>query len=108
MRLFRTLLLGLAAATTSVKANALRQYQQRALLDICANVNADLALLGLVFGKIDLCLCVSALPVFITTNLVAKAAVLLAGDAAVTAALTALVRLLKCSANFFAKMNPLD
>jgi len=89
MRFARSIVVALTAVTTSV--NALRQHKQRALLDVCANVDADLALLAVVFGKIDLCLCVSALPVFITTNLFAKAAVLVNGDAAVIAALTALI-----------------
>jgi hypothetical protein len=94
MRFLRPVIVALAATTASVNANALRQHQQRALLDICANVDAELKLLGLVFGKIELCLCISAIPTLIQTNLIVKAAVLLAGEAAVTAALNALVRLL--------------
>lgn len=79
------------AATASVNANALRQYHQRSLVDICANVDADLKILGIVLGKIDLCLCVSAIPQLLHTNLVLEAGVVLFGESAVTAAVTALV-----------------
>lgn len=91
MRFIRPFLFGLAATSATVNANALRQHQQRALLDICANVDAELKLLGIVFGKIDLCLCVSTIPHLLETNLILKAAVLLLGKNAVTAAVTALV-----------------
>jgi hypothetical protein len=95
MRFFRTMLVAAAATTASVNAKALNQHQQRSLVDVCANVDADLVVLGIVFGKIELCLCVSAIPVLLTTNLVVELAVAAKGAAAVTAALTALVRLVK-------------
>lgn len=90
MHFLRPILLTLAASA-SVNANALRQYHQRSLVDICANVDADLAILDIVLGKLDLCLCVSAIPKLLSVNLLLKTAVLLFGDAAVTAAVTALV-----------------
>jgi len=67
----------------------------RQIVDVCAFVNADLLLdvAGVTkdFGALDLCLCGSALPVFITTNLVAIAAVEALDSADVIAALTALI-----------------
>jgi len=94
MRLFRSTVMALATISSTVSANVLHQHQQRApLADVCANVDANLAILGIVAGRIDLCLCVSALPVFVTTNLIAIIAVALpgGGTANVIAALTALI-----------------
>ncbi|KZO97232.1 hypothetical protein CALVIDRAFT_80187 [Calocera viscosa TUFC12733] len=76
------------------------------LLDVCAsielNIFAELGLitdlldllnLGLpigITGEIDVCLCLSALPLFLTANVDAAAAVSIAGDNAVTAVLEAI------------------
>lgn len=93
MRFFQPTILALAA--TSVTANSLT-LKPRAFIDVCANVNANLAvnvpIIGtVVVGHLNLCLCVSALPVFITTNLVAIAGVTLVGVGPVNAILVALV-----------------
>jgi len=68
---------------------------QRAVLDVCANIDANLEvdLLGIsiVVGLLDVCLCLSVLPTFITTDIIAIAAVDLVGEASVIAALTALI-----------------
>ncbi|KAH7093905.1 hypothetical protein BKA62DRAFT_663412 [Auriculariales sp. MPI-PUGE-AT-0066] len=64
------------------------------LLDVCANVNVDLfALLGLINlgGLVNVCLCLSALPVFVDTNIVAKLVVALTSRDAVLDALTDLL-----------------
>ncbi|OCH90062.1 hypothetical protein OBBRIDRAFT_826179 [Obba rivulosa] len=83
------LLLPLAGLATS------SSLTQRALLDVCANVDAELQvdLLGIkvVVGLIEVCLCLSVLPTFITTNIIAEAAVGLVGEASVLSALTDLV-----------------
>lgn len=47
---------------------------------------------GLLSDATDVCLCLSALPVFLETNVVAILAVTIAGEPAVTDALTNLVR----------------
>jgi hypothetical protein len=94
MRVFRTMFVALAATATSINAKALQQHHQRSLVDVCANVDADLKVLGIVVGHLDLCLCVSAIAGLLTSNPIIKIAVDLFGDVAVTAALTALV----CSA----------
>ncbi|KZV98754.1 hypothetical protein EXIGLDRAFT_727079 [Exidia glandulosa HHB12029] len=63
---------------------------QGQILDVCAAVNVDLfALLGLVNlgGLLDVCLCVSALPLFVQTNAVAIIAADLVGIDAVVDAL---------------------
>ncbi|THH16066.1 hypothetical protein EW146_g4521 [Bondarzewia mesenterica] len=78
---------------------ALRQhYEPRALLDVCAYIDADtLAHAGLVgipanvLANLDLCLCLSALPLFLQTNANVKALVDILGNTAVDALLTALV-----------------
>lgn len=46
----------------------------------------------IVVGHIDICLCISLIPTFIQANVVAQAAVLLVGEAKVTALIEALVR----------------
>src|SRR5882672_2797719 len=96
MRFFRTTLVALAATATTVNAGALRQYKQRSLVDACANVDAHLTLHDQVFGKIHLCLCVSAIPALLTTDHVVKSAVSVAGKAAVVAALKKLVHPIDC------------
>ena len=71
-----------ALAFTSASAAVL---EQRALLDICANVagqlNIRLPILGLVsLGQVNICLCVSALPLYIRTDIVGRAVVKLLGS----------------------------
>jgi hypothetical protein len=90
-------------------------HDTRELLDICANINVNLAAdLGILdtdvhLGRstfrlgnsclaftnakpsIDICLCISALPLFIKANANVAAIVDIAGENAVTALLTALV-----------------
>jgi hypothetical protein len=71
-----------ALGFTSASAAVL---EQRALLDLCANVvgqlNIRLPLIGLVgLGQLNICLCVSALPLYVRTNLVGRAIVKLLGS----------------------------
>ncbi|KZT57972.1 hypothetical protein CALCODRAFT_517057 [Calocera cornea HHB12733] len=77
------------------------------LLDVCAHVQLnllaelgiitdllDLLSLGLplgITGEVDVCLCLSALPLFLTANVDAAAAVSIAGDNAVSAVLEAAI-----------------
>jgi hypothetical protein len=83
-----------AVGFTSASAAVL---EQRALLDLCANVvgqlNIRLPLIGLVtLGQVNICLCASALPLYIRTNIVGRAIVkLLGSEAAALAQLNALV-----------------
>jgi len=90
MKFFKTITLALLAVGANAAAVANRQ-----ILDLCAFVDTELTanVLGVTkdFGAIDLCLCVSALPVFLTTNLVAIAAVEALGAVDVIALLTALI-----------------
>lgn len=71
-----------ALGFTSASAAVL---EQRALLDLCANVagqlNIRLPILGLVsLGQVNICLCVSALPLYIRTDIVGRAIVKLLGS----------------------------
>jgi hypothetical protein len=84
-----TVLFALTASSVSVHARAHRH--KRALIDTCANVDADLGLLGLLDVNLKLCLCISALPTLISTNAQLQAAANILGIPAVTAVLTALV-----------------
>ena len=83
-----------ALGFTSASAAVL---EQRAILDLCANVvgqlNIRLPILGLVsLGELNICLCVSALPLYIRTDIVGKAVVkLLGSEVAALARLDALV-----------------
>jgi len=84
-----------ALGFTSASAAVL---EQRALLDLCANVvgqlNIRLPILGLVsLGQVNICLCVSALPLYIRTDIVGRAIVkLLGSEVDATARLNTLVR----------------
>ncbi|KAF8586881.1 hypothetical protein K439DRAFT_1386452 [Ramaria rubella] len=91
MRFLRSLLFALAASSPSISANALRQHQQRSLVDICANVDADFGLLGITYGRLELCICVSGIPALLETNAVLQNAVLVGGQSATTAAVNALI-----------------
>ncbi|KAF8531711.1 hypothetical protein JB92DRAFT_2690761 [Gautieria morchelliformis] len=86
MRFLRPLIFGLTASA-SISAKSLQQYHQRSLVDVCANVDADL----LTLGKLDLCICVSAIPNLLSTNPLLKIAVNLYGTGVVTNALKALI-----------------
>lgn len=93
MRFLRSAVISLAAIFAAVEANTtVKQFKQRSLVDVCANVNADLNILGDLFGRIELCICLSAVSQIITTNPIMKNAALLYGNAAVTAALNNIVR----------------
>ncbi|EED80966.1 predicted protein [Postia placenta Mad-698-R] len=90
----------LAAATrTSPSPRAHRRdviaarqaHVRRNLLDVCAGLDTDLTVLGIVTGHIDTCLCLSLLPDFLQADATAKAAVTLAGVDVVTAQLEALI-----------------
>ncbi|THH09074.1 hypothetical protein EW146_g8795 [Bondarzewia mesenterica] len=92
------------ARPDAVAAQA-HQNDLRALVDVCASIDADLDVPNpfggnaLVIGKLDLCLCLSAIPQFLTANVLAIAAVAIAGKPVVTAALEALFRSMTLPAN---------
>lgn len=93
MRLHHFASLALAAGT--VAGRAVRPLARAPLVEVCASIDADLKLLLLgdrVVGHVDVCLCLSALPLFVRTNAVARLAADLAGEGYVTALLEALVR----------------
>jgi hypothetical protein len=71
--------------------NAINDLTSRAFLDVCADVNTNVLRIPVAVGTIHACICISALPLFIQTDPVAKAAVLLFGQAKVIAALSALI-----------------
>lgn len=69
---------------------ALRQHHEaRELLDVCANIDADVLPPLL---KLDICLCLSALPLALETNIQLSSLVKLLGLDVVTKLLTDLVR----------------
>ncbi|KAN0135202.1 hypothetical protein V8E53_007093 [Lactarius tabidus] len=102
MRLFHVLpilglLFGVSASSLDSRAPAAHPLDARELLDVCASVNVDLLapdllgdLLG-VSGVIDVCLCLSALPLFLETNVVALLAVKILGTEAITDLLTNII-----------------
>jgi len=101
MRLFRLLptlglLFGARASSFNSREPAPHPLDARDLIDVCASLDTELVvpnLLGIlsVVGVLDVCLCISALPLFIKTNVVALLAVDLAGSSEVTNILTALI-----------------
>ena len=115
MRLATTLLLSsLSASHLAVAFNShstrnrhgfrsisLRQHHEpRAIFDICAYLDVDLlgeqSILGLSLGEvghIDLCLCLSALPVYLATNVKVLAIIDILGLDVVSSLIEALVRL---------------
>ncbi|THH30635.1 hypothetical protein EUX98_g3549 [Antrodiella citrinella] len=64
-------------------------------VDVCAEVIAVLSVdvlgIAIVFGNLDICLCIDAIVDILDVNVVVQAAVALAGEAAVVAELTALI-----------------
>ena len=77
-----------------------QHHEPRALLDVCAYLGAkadlDIGLLGIPlteFLDLDLCLCLSALPLALETNLKLKNLTALFGSALVEAVLKLLVRI---------------
>ncbi|KAI0300652.1 hypothetical protein B0F90DRAFT_395233 [Multifurca ochricompacta] len=101
MRIFRVLpilglLFGAHASPLESREPASHPLDARAPLDVCANVNVDLAVpdsLGTLttVGRIDVCLCLSALPLFLKTNNVAIVAVQTASESVVTDILTKII-----------------
>jgi hypothetical protein len=112
------LLFGVSASSLDSRAPAAHPLDTRELLDVCASVNVDLQapellgdLLGVsgVIGQFhtplstdfkvslpmlltDVCLCLSALPLFLETNVVALLGVKILGTEAITDLLTNIVR----------------
>lgn len=86
---------GLLSCVSSSAARATYQRHARTTTDVCANVDAGLKvnLLGIVVtvGVVDVCLCISGIPDFLKVDAVAKTAVGIAGVAAVTAQLEAMI-----------------
>ena len=75
-----------------------RDHQPRALLDVCASVDADLlsgqSILGIPLDGLldtDICLCLSTLPLYLETNVKVSTLIDLLGLAEVSAFLNALV-----------------
>jgi hypothetical protein len=113
-----SLLFGARASSLDSRAPAPHRNDVRDLLDVCASLDTEVVVpdqLGIltavgvigasniyrcIFFNVpaflrnltDMCLCLSALPVFLETNIVAILAVTIAGDQVVTAILTSLVR----------------
>ncbi|KAL0948236.1 hypothetical protein HGRIS_010836 [Hohenbuehelia grisea] len=72
---------------------ASERLRGRALVDTCADINAPLpagASTGAI-GVVRSCLCISAIPSFLTTNLMARSAVRIVGAPSVTTALVTLI-----------------
>ncbi|KAF8506482.1 hypothetical protein JB92DRAFT_2961756 [Gautieria morchelliformis] len=61
--------------STTVSGGSLHRYQPSSLIDTCANVNSEIKVLGLVSGRLGICLCVSDIPSLLSTNLNLQAAV---------------------------------
>ncbi|KAI9439296.1 hypothetical protein H4582DRAFT_2076001 [Lactarius indigo] len=101
MRLFRALpvlglLFGARASSLQSREPAAHPLDERDLLDVCASVNTELVvpnILGILtaVGVIDVCLCLSALPLFLKTNVVALLGVTIAGEPVVTDILTNII-----------------
>ncbi|KIJ47899.1 hypothetical protein M422DRAFT_28695 [Sphaerobolus stellatus SS14] len=84
MRYLHTAVASLGLLLVGVEANSVTQFKQRSLVDVCGNVNADLNIGNILFGRIELCLCASALPNLIQSNAILSAAASLYGQATVT------------------------
>ena len=90
------MIVAIAATSASVAhADTLRQHHQRALLDTCGNINANLRIRGVSYGRINRCLCVSGIPALLqSSNRRVRAALGAAGRRAVTASLRTMVRVI--------------
>ncbi|KAI0055962.1 hypothetical protein BV25DRAFT_1814940 [Artomyces pyxidatus] len=97
---FVSVLSSLSALTSVVagRGRPLRQHvEPRALLDVCVNLDADiLAKSGIIIpldllGALDICLCLSALPLALTTDIRLKLLALIPGNSELLAILTALI-----------------
>ena len=84
-----------------------QHHEPRALLDVCAYIGADadlnIGLLGIPLSSIldlDICLCLSALPLALETNVKLKSLTTLFGSALVEAVLKLLVCVTDYSATF--------
>ncbi|KZT02867.1 uncharacterized protein LAESUDRAFT_393558 [Laetiporus sulphureus 93-53] len=80
-----------AAASRRDIIQSRQMHIQRDLLDVCASLDVDLEILGIVYGHLDICLCVSLIPDFIEVDVVAQAAVDVLGLAVVEASIQALI-----------------
>ncbi|TCD70117.1 hypothetical protein EIP91_004846 [Steccherinum ochraceum] len=88
------------AVVAQVAARAFNnELVSRGLTDTCAEVDAGLSVnilgISIVVGLIEVCLCISGIPVFLKENSVAIAAVNLAGIASVSAELTTMINTAK-------------
>ncbi|KAN0135205.1 hypothetical protein V8E53_007096 [Lactarius tabidus] len=98
MHLFRilpilSLLFGAHASSLDPRRPDAHPLDARDLSDVCGSLNTELVvpdLLGILtaVGVIDVCLCQSALPLFLDTNVVGILGVTIAGDQVVTQILT--------------------
>ncbi|KAH9036469.1 hypothetical protein EDB85DRAFT_758455 [Lactarius pseudohatsudake] len=91
-----SLLFGARASFLESREPAAHPLDARELLDVCASVNADIVVpdvLGILsaVGAINVCLCLSALPLFLETNIVALLAVDIAGEQVVSDILANLI-----------------
>ncbi|KAI0266387.1 hypothetical protein BC834DRAFT_126187 [Gloeopeniophorella convolvens] len=101
MRLFLPMFVGLAAIsqTAASQGRTLRQHAEpRALLDICISLDADvfanvdpLGIPASAFVGLDLCLCLSALPLAITTSLDLQTIAKVYGEDLLSSVLEALI-----------------
>ncbi|KII84766.1 hypothetical protein PLICRDRAFT_57286 [Plicaturopsis crispa FD-325 SS-3] len=91
MRGFANVVLATLSVLSATGAYAQGHLGLRALEDICGNVNANLVVNGVNFGRIDSCLCFSGLRAFERTDAVASSAVNVFGPTRVVGALEALI-----------------
>jgi len=81
-----------SAALISVNAKPFHQFKPRASVDVCAEINTSLNILGISYGQLDICLCVSAIPnVLVSGDVVLTNAVAKVGAQSVTKSLNDLV-----------------
>ncbi|KAH8094606.1 hypothetical protein BXZ70DRAFT_348089 [Cristinia sonorae] len=88
------------AATGHAAARAFNnELVARTTTDTCAEVDAGLSVnilgISIVVGLVEVCLCISGIPLFVKSNSVAIAAVNIAGIASVSAELTAMINTAK-------------
>ena len=90
MHFLRALLSVLTVSSACGHAKALGQ-NKGLLVDLCANVNGEVKRLD-IDTKLDLCLCISAIPALISTHIQLKSAARRQGTSTVIDAVTDLVR----------------